>query len=78
MEPTTDMSIIKIEKHKKLNMTENETNLNITESDKYKKMSSTFTTEHKTEYNYTLVNQTINICKCNKGVTDLKTPNEEV
>ena len=35
MEPTTDMSIIKIEKHKKLNMTENETNLNITESDKY-------------------------------------------
>ena len=43
-----------------------------------KKLSSTFRTKHKTEYNYTLVNQTINIYQCNKGVTNLKTPTKKV
>ena len=43
---------------------------NIIEIDKYKrKLESTSTTGHKTEHNYTLVNQAINIRKCNKGVT---------
>ena len=47
------MKITKIEKYKKLNMREHETDMSITE-----KLSMTFTTESKTEYNYTLVNQT--------------------
>ena len=47
------MKITKIEKCKKLNMREHETDMSITE-----KLSMTFTTESKTEYNYTLVNQT--------------------
>ena len=72
------MNIIKSKKCKKLNMTENKSNLSITDSGKYKKVSSTFTTEHKAEYNYTMVNQTINIYKSNKGVTNLKTLNEKV
>ena len=42
---------------------------NITKIDKYKKLNSTSTREHKTERNYTLVNQSINIRKSNKGVT---------
>ena len=40
-------------------------------------MNSTSTTEHKTEHKYTLVNQTVNIHKSNKGVTNLKTPQEK-
>ena len=32
-------------------------------------MNSTSKTEHKTEYDYTLVNQAINILKSNKGLT---------
>ena len=42
-------------------MTEHKTEMSITETDKNKKLSSTFMTKQKTEYNYTLVNQTINI-----------------
>ena len=42
---------------------------NITKIDKYKKLNSTSTREHKTERNYTLVNQSIHIRKSNKGVT---------
>ena len=34
-----------------------------------KKLNSTYTMEHKTEHNYTLVNQAINMRKSNKGVT---------
>ena len=34
-----------------------------------RKLNKTSTTGHRTEHNYTLVNQTINICKSNKGVT---------
>ena len=42
----------------------------ITKIFKYKKLNSTSTTEHKTEHNYTLVNQAIKIHKPkNKGVT---------
>ena len=48
----TDMKITKTEKYKKLNMREHEADMSITE-----KLSITFTTESKTEYNYTLVNQ---------------------
>ena len=35
---------------------DHKTEMNITEIDKSKKLSSTFTTEHETEYNNTLVN----------------------
>ena len=42
---------------------------NITKIDNYQKLNSTSTRGHKTEHNYTLVNQAINICKSNKGVT---------
>ena len=43
---------------------------NITRIDKYKKpLNNTSATEHKTEDNYTLVNQAINIRKSNKGLT---------
>ena len=42
-------------------MTEHKTKMSITETDKNKKLSSTFMTKQKTENNYTLVNQTINI-----------------
>ena len=42
---------------------------NITKIDKYKKLNNTFTTEHITEHNYTLVNQAINMLKSNKGLT---------
>ena len=42
----------------------------ITKIFKYKKLNSTPTTEHKTEHNYTLVNQAIKIHKSkNKEVT---------
>ena len=34
---------------------------NIVKIDKYKKLNGTSTREHKTEYNYTLVNQATNI-----------------
>ena len=42
---------------------------NITKIDKHKKLNSTSTREHKTERNYALVNQTMNIRKSNKGAT---------
>ena len=43
---------------------------NIIKIDKYQILNTTSTTEHKTEHNYTLVNQAINIRKSNnKGVT---------
>ena len=47
---------------------------NIIETDKYKKkkkkkLTSSSKLGHKTEYNYSLRNQTINIGKSNKGVT---------
>ena len=42
----------------------------ITKIAKYeKKLNSTYTARHKTEHNYTLVNQAINIHKSNKGIT---------
>ena len=59
-----EMNNTKIEKYKKLNsnsMTNHKTDINITE-----KLSTTFTLELKTEYNYTLVNQTIKIYISNK------------
>ena len=46
--------------------TEHRTVLKLTNT---KKPNSTSATEHKTENNYTLVNQAINIRKSNKGVT---------
>ena len=49
----------------------------ITKINKYKKLNSTSAMEHKTEHNYILVNQRININKSNKGVTNLKTPHEK-
>ena len=58
-------------------MKEQKTDMNITELTNKKKLSSTFVTEHKTEYNYTLMNQTINIYKSKKGVTNLKTSHEK-
>ena len=45
-------NITKIEKYKKLNMTEYKTYMNITG-----KLNNISITEHKTEYNYTLVKQ---------------------
>ena len=42
---------------------------NITKVNKYKKLNSTSTTEHKLVHNYTLVNQAIIIRKSNNGVT---------
>ena len=42
---------------------------NISKTDKYKLLDSTSTREHKTELNYTLVNQAINIRKSYKRVT---------
>ena len=42
---------------------------NITKIDKHNKLNSTSTMEHKTQHNYTLVNQAINIRKSNKGMT---------
>ena len=78
----TDMNITKIGRTllkltntKKLNSTSlkgHKTGMNITE-----KLSTMFTTEHKTEHNYTLVNRTINMYKSNKGVTNLKTPHKK-
>ena len=51
---------------------------NITKIDKYKKkLNSTSTTDHKTEHNCTLVSQTINIHKSNKGVIKLKSPHKK-
>ena len=41
------------------------------------KLNSTPTTEEKAEHNYALVNQAINIHKSNKGVTNLKTPQQK-
>ena len=42
---------------------------NITKINKYEKLNSSSTTEHKREHNYTLLNQAINIHKSNKRVT---------
>ena len=56
-------NITKIEKDKKLNMTEHKADMNITE-----KLSSTFAKENQTEHTCTLFNQTIKIYKSNKGV----------
>ena len=58
------MNITKIGKNKKLNsasMTKHKIDMNIST-----RLNSTPMTERKTEYNYALVNQTINICKSNK------------
>ena len=81
MEHKTDMNINKTEKYKKKmiggSMMGHKTNMNIIEICKYKNPSNTFMTELKTEYNYTLVNQTINIYKSNKGATNLKTTHKK-
>ena len=89
--------ITKLEKYKKLKMTEHKTGINITKIGKYKKnklsttslmehktvmnitekLSITLTTEHKTEYNYTLVNRTINMYKSNKRVRKLRTTHKK-
>ena len=66
-------NVSKIEKYKTLNTMGHKTDMNIIEIEKYKKP---IMTEHKKE-NYTLVNQTINIFKSNKGVTNLKTSHEK-
>ena len=67
-EPTTNEDKNK-QIHSKIKI-HNEHLKNITKIDKYeKKLNSTFMTEHKTEHNYTLVSQAINICKFNKEVT---------
>ena len=70
------MNINKIDKYKKklctTSLTEHKTDMNINE-----KLSTAFTLEHKTVYNYTLVNQTINMYKSNKGVTNFKTPSKK-
>ena len=42
-----------------------------------KKLKNISPTEHKTEHNYTLVNQAINIHKSRKGVINLKVPDEK-
>ena len=67
-------NVSKIEKYKTLNTMGHKTDMNIVEIEKYKKP---IMTEHKKEYNHTLVNQTINIFKSNEGVTNLKTPYEK-
>ena len=47
-------NINKIEKYKKLNVTEHKVDMNISKTDKYKiKLSSTTMTEHKTDMNIT-------------------------
>ena len=56
-------------------MMEQKTDMNITEIDKYKKTEQHF--YDGPQNNYTFVNQTINIYKSNKGVTNLKTPQEK-
>ena len=48
---------------------QNEHLKNITKLTNTKKLNRTCTMAHKTEHNYTLVNQVINIPKSNKGLT---------
>ena len=49
----------------------------VTKNNRYKKVNNTSTMEHKTEHNYTLVNQTINKHKSNKEVANLETQHEK-
>ena len=48
------MNITKINKYKKLNMTEHKTAMNITKIEKYKKLNMM---EHKTDINITKINK---------------------
>ena len=81
------MNIIKIKTNKKNKLNSNSIKERKTDMDITEKLSSTFTTEHKTKYSYTLVEQhfydgtqnsiQLHFDKQNKGVKNLKTAHEK-